>query len=242
MALKTDIQLNTQAEEVRDETVALANTALKVGTLFKDMNDSKLNRMATDPYSVAVADITGEITFGWMLKDSLGEDSIDVENRLLSRSDSIESLNWESMTLSCNGITTLAWWDTVLYDTLGNLSIEWQGRYAFDSSGNTSLNWENKTMLDNSSILSLDWATRALYSTTGAIIMDWQTDDSLTIWGEAFNLRGNNGFASAPFEYTGAGSTVLGYYGDHDYRLGKPELWIKLTKAGINYVVPAFEI
>lgn len=43
MAQKTDIQLSTQADEVRDETTANANTATRVGTLFEDIVDSKMN-------------------------------------------------------------------------------------------------------------------------------------------------------------------------------------------------------
>ena len=99
MALKTDIQLNTQAEEVRDETVALANTALRVGTLFEDMNDSKLNRIATDPYSVAVADTSGEIIFGWILYDNIGNESIDINTRVLKRSDGSTAFDWENDSL-----------------------------------------------------------------------------------------------------------------------------------------------
>lgn len=41
---KTDAELDSQSIEVRDETVDNANTATRVGTLFKDITDSKINR------------------------------------------------------------------------------------------------------------------------------------------------------------------------------------------------------
>ena len=43
MAQQTDAQLQTLSIQVRDEVLAGANTATRVGTLFSDMVDSKLN-------------------------------------------------------------------------------------------------------------------------------------------------------------------------------------------------------
>lgn len=43
MAEKTDVQLSAQAAVIRDETLSKKNTALRVGTLFQDIIDSKLN-------------------------------------------------------------------------------------------------------------------------------------------------------------------------------------------------------
>lgn len=43
MAQQTDSQLGTSAEEIRVETTPSANTANRVGTLLKNINDSKIN-------------------------------------------------------------------------------------------------------------------------------------------------------------------------------------------------------
>jgi len=41
MAVQTDAQLEAKALEIKNETIAKANTAVRVGTLFEDLNDSK---------------------------------------------------------------------------------------------------------------------------------------------------------------------------------------------------------
>lgn len=43
MAQKTDAQLQTQNDTIQTETVTNANTALRVGTMFEDIIDSKMN-------------------------------------------------------------------------------------------------------------------------------------------------------------------------------------------------------
>lgn len=58
MAQKTDAQLTTQAQEIRDETVTNANTALRVGTMLEDIIESKVNNdefTATDTTGTAIS-------------------------------------------------------------------------------------------------------------------------------------------------------------------------------------------
>jgi hypothetical protein len=44
MSQKTDEQLSTQAQEIKNETARKANTATRVGTHLQDVIDSKVNK------------------------------------------------------------------------------------------------------------------------------------------------------------------------------------------------------
>lgn len=57
---KTDAELTTEAQVIRDETTALANTKLRVYNILKNIVDSKVNN--ADAASSVWGDITGTIT------------------------------------------------------------------------------------------------------------------------------------------------------------------------------------
>lgn len=48
MSQKTDSQLATQANQIQSETVENMNSATRVGTMFNDLNDSKINNDKID--------------------------------------------------------------------------------------------------------------------------------------------------------------------------------------------------
>jgi len=95
-----------------------------------------------DPYSVAQFDASGELSFGWMLYDNIGANSLDVQARIIYDSFGEYSVDWEGRTAYDSfGVPSVDWDIKATFDSLGEPSLNWGTRVAYDSAGNEIIDW-----------------------------------------------------------------------------------------------------
>ncbi len=139
-----------------------------------------------------------------------GINSVDPVNRLLKNSLGNTTVNYESALLTSSGLTLVRWGDAELLDASGVVSVYWNNRTLRDSSSNVRYDWQNgiqyldeiydlsglkaidvtmrQIMYDTfivfdgnsgwlkwNNIVALDFQYRVLADTTGANLADWQS-------------------------------------------------------------------
>jgi hypothetical protein len=179
MSVKTDAELTAEAEVIRDETVAKANTKGRIATMFEDIIDNKPNKTVTDamqaeiPVAATQSEVDAGTATGVYVNPATLQGKIDTDDTLAANSDTkIPSQKAVKTYIGANvggRFSTEGFVSTITFDLFSKYSeITQSGPITITQSDNGNVNDSYYLMVitgDNSNNISFDTSKFNVFGT-----------------------------------------------------------------------------
>lgn len=128
------------------------------------------------PYSNAIYDPSGDLSYSFELYDSSGFVSLNTDYRILVDSGNFTSIDYGTRNLRDSYENySIDYESRFLQDSTNGYAIDYQNRIQYNSSGQEVINWEYSQLIGNGgTVPTVLWADTQLADLDGITSLDWQ--------------------------------------------------------------------